>query len=632
MKTGRQGTILAHKIALLLFILSSFAAAQTPGAKSFAGRCASCHGLDGAGGERGPDIVRTARARALSTDDLRRIIRTGVPNAGMPGFPLSAAEMNALVAHIETLRRAAAPEPARGPSLDAPPLQFADIVRPRAGEWPTYHGVLGGNRHSPLNQITAANVHRLAPKWLFTVPNAQRLEVTPVVVDGIMYVTSGNQALALNARNGRELWRYSRPLTKGVIGDAAGGINRGVAVLGGRVFMVTDHAHLIALSRATGELVWDVEMADYREHYGATSAPLAVKDLVVSGASGGDEGAPGFIDAYRASTGERVWRFWTMPRKPGDPGAETWIGRAMEHGCSAAWLTGTYDPETNLIYWPTGNPCPDYNGDERQGDNLYSDSVVALDADTGKLKWHFQFTPHDLHDWDASQTPLLAEIAFRGRPRKVLMQANRNGFFYVLDRVTGEFLLGQPFVQKLTWAKGIAPDGRPELIPGNDPTPEGVRTCPSVEGATNWFSTAYHPGTNLFYVMALEACSIYTKSDAWWEPGKSFYGGGTRRVPGEQRKKVLRAIDPASGKIVWEYEQDGRGITWGGVLSTAGGLVFLGDDSGTFTAVDAKTGKRLWQFSANQLWKASPMTYALDGKQYVAIAGGPNIIVFALVE
>jgi alcohol dehydrogenase (cytochrome c) len=339
-------------------------------------------------------------------------------------------------------------------------LPFERVAHPQRGDWPTYNGQLGGNRHSPLAQITTENVGRLAPRWIFSIPNARRLEVTPVVVDGIMYVTTANQAFALDARSGRQIWHYARPLTKGLVGDAAGAINRGVAVLGERVFMVTDHAHLIALHRATGQLLWDVEMADYRQHYGATSAPLVVNDLVLSGTSGGDEGARGFIDAYRAATGERVWRFWTMPA-PGEPLAKTWVGRAIEHGCTTAWLTGTYDVETRLIYWTTGNPCPDYNGDERLGDNLYSSSVVALEPETGKLRWHYQFTPHDLHDWDAAQTPVLLDAPWQGRPRKLLAQANRNGFFYVLDRATGEVLLAQPFVKKLTWATSIGPDGRP---------------------------------------------------------------------------------------------------------------------------------------------------------------------------
>jgi alcohol dehydrogenase (cytochrome c) len=355
------------RVLCILLAFAPLAAAQSAGAKSFSGRCASCHGLDGGGGERGPDIVRTPRSRAQSAEDLRRIIRTGVPDAGMPGFTLPDGEMNALVAHVVELRRTALSAPARTEAFKIEPLPFENIAQPKPGEWPTYHGVLSGNRHSPFEQINTKNVQRLAPTWMFTMPNARRLEVTPIVVGGVMYVTSGNQAIALDARTGRQLWHYSRPLTKGVIGDAAGGINRGVAVLGDRVFMVTDHAHLIALNRATGELLWDVEMADYREHYGATSAPLVVNDLVISGTSGGDEGARGFIDAYKASTGERAWRFWTMPLKPGDPGSETWIGRAMEHGCTAAWLTGTYDPESKLLYWPTGNPLPRLQRRRAQG-------------------------------------------------------------------------------------------------------------------------------------------------------------------------------------------------------------------------------------------------------------------------
>jgi alcohol dehydrogenase (cytochrome c) len=733
------------------------------GGEAFERRCASCHGSDGAGGERGPDIVNDFRFRRQSAEELGRVIRKGVPEGGMPGFRLSDSELGALVSYVAGLRAPAGDHPAAGdaaageryfhgegkcagchsvtgpdlsnlarertrgqieqalrhpeslntpgyrmmsvrtrdgrrlrgfaknesnydlqlqtldgtlhflsaaeivervregspmPAFRGPAKEYGDLLayltrldgravaavpagrgipfervaHPERGEWPTYNGHLSGNRHSALDQINVGNVHRLAPRWVFPISGARRLEVTPVVVDGVMYVTSGNAAFALDARSGRQIWSYSRPLTQGVIGDAAGGINRGVAVLGERVFLVTDHAHLIALDRRSGRLAWDVEMADYREHYGATSAPLAVNDLVISGTSGGDEGARGFIAAYKAATGERVWRFWTMPARRGDPGSETWTGRAMEHGCTAAWLTGTYDSETGLLYWTTGNPCPDYNGDERKGDNLYSDSVVALEAATGRLRWYFQFTPHDLHDWDAAQTPLLADMNFRGRPRKLLLQANRNGFFYVLDRETGEFLLGEPFVKKLTWAKGLDAKGRPIPVPGNDPTPQGTRTCPAVEGATNWMSTAFHPEERLYYVMALEACGIYTKSAAWWEPGKSFYGGGARRVPGEERRKVLRAIDPETGRIAWEYPQRGEAVSWGGVLSTAGGLVFFGDDSGAFAAVNAANGKPLWHFHTGQIWKASPMTFAIDGTQYVAVAAGGNILCFSLVN
>ncbi len=566
--------------------------------------------------------------RFLPRDEIAQ--ETAEPKPLMPPVSATDEEKRNLLAYLSRLstdKTPSAVQAGRGEPRGEP--LFSAIANPKPGDWPTYNGHLSGNRHSGLDQINTSNVTQLGARWMFNIPGSRRLEVTPVVVDGLMYVTMANEAYALDAASGRQIWHYSRPLTKGVIGDAGTAINRGVAVLGDRVFMVTDHAHLIALNRFTGQLLWDSEMADFRKHYGATSAPLVVKDLVISGTSGGDEGARGFVDAYKASSGEHAWRFWTMPA-PGEPLSETWVGRAIEHGCVDSWLTGTYDPSTNLIYWPTGNPCPDFNGDERKGDNLYSSSILALEPETGKLRWYYQFSPHDLHDWDATETPMLIDTEFRGRPRKLLVQANRNGFFYVLDRVTGEFLMAEPFVKKLNWASGIGPDGRPKLLPGQEPTPQGTETCPSMGGATNWMSTAFNPATKLFYVMALEACNIYMKSSAWWEPGQSFYGGGARRVPGETGQKFLRAIDVQTGKIAWEVPQFGSGSSAGGVLSTAGGVLFLGDDSGAFAAVDSKNGKPLWHFHTNEAFRASPMTYMAEGKQYVAIAAGSNMIAFAL--
>jgi alcohol dehydrogenase (cytochrome c) len=527
---------------------------------------------------------------------------------------------------VITLALAATPSRAQTTSVP-----FEDIARPKPGTWPTYDGNQSGNRFSPLAQINTSNVAHLAPKWMFTIAGAPRaLQGTPVVVDGVMYVTSVNEAYGLDARSGREIWHYSRPRTKDLAGDAASGINRGVAVLGDKVFMVTDNAHLIALRRETGTLLWDVEMADSHQNYGATGAPLVVNDLVISGVSGGDEGIRGFVDAYRASTGAHVWRFWTVPAR-GEPGSETWIGRAIEHGCAATWLTGTYDPDARLLYWPTGNPCPDYNGDERKGDNLYSASVVALDPETGTLKWHYQFTPHDLHDWDANEPPVLVDAQFRGQPRKLLVQGNRNGFFYVLDRLTGKVLVAEPFVKNLTWASGIGPDGRPKLLPDNDPIAEGRRVCPAVAGAANWTSTAFSPTTQLFYLFADESCSVYTKNDKWWEPGKSFYGGTTRRAPGgAANAKSLKAIDIQTGKTAWEIPAVGSGILGSGLIATAGGLVFYGDGSGAFVAADAKNGTPLWHFNANQNWKAGPMTYTVDGQQYIGVAAGSTILAFGL--
>jgi alcohol dehydrogenase (cytochrome c) len=335
------------------------------------------------------------------------------------------------------------------------------------------------------------------------------------------------------------------------------------------------------------------------------------------------------VAAYAASTGKEVWRFWTVP-KPAEPLSETWRGRAIEHPCVSAWLTGTYDPETKLLFWTTGNPCPDYNGDERQGDNLYANSVLALHPETGALAWYFQYTPHDLHDWDAAETPLVANAVFRGELRKLLLQGNRNGYFYVLDRTNGKFLAAYPFVKLLTWADGIDGNGRPKLRPNMEPSVSGTKVCPAVDGATNWMSPSFSPQTGLFYLMALEKCDLYTKSSAWWKPGESFYGGDAREVPDIKPKKFLRAIDIRSGKITWEIPQDGSGRTWGGTIATAAGLVFFCEDSGSFAAADAKTGEILWHFQANQSWHASPMTFEADGSQYVSIAAGSDILVFGL--
>jgi alcohol dehydrogenase (cytochrome c) len=450
-----------------------------------------------------------------------------------------------------------------------------------------------------------------------------------VVVGGIMYVTTANECYALDAGSGRRIWHFKRPRTKGLAGDAAAGINRGVAVAGDRVFMATDHAHLVALDRFTGKPLWDTTMADWRENYGATSAPLVVGDLVVSGTSGGDEGIRGFVAAFDQATGREVWRFWTVPR-PGEPGSETWRGTAIAHPCAATWLTGTYDAALDIVYWPTGNPCPDYDGRERLGDNLYSDAILALDARSGRLKWYFQFTPHDVWDWDAQQPPVLIDAAWRGQPRRLLLHANRNGFFYVLDRTSGALLLAQAFVKNLTWARAIGSDGRPVLNPGQEPTPTGTKVCPAVEGASNWFSTAFSPATGLYYVQTLESCSIYTRAPDTWRPGRSYYAGSTRQPRGERGQKFLRAIEIQSGAIAWELPQTGPANSWGGVLASAGGLVFFGEDSGALMAVDATTGEPLWQFQTNAIWKASPMTYVFDGRQHIAVAAGPNILAFAL--
>jgi alcohol dehydrogenase (cytochrome c) len=533
---------------------------------------------------------------------------------------------------------------------------FDEILKSRAGDWPTYHGRLDGNRHSAHTQINRENVSRLSLQWVHSLRGFDN-ETTPLVLDGVMYVSATNQVSALDAATGREMWRFSRPKTPGVRGDAGIGFNRGAAVLGSRVFLITDNAHLLAVSRTNGALLWEVVLPHNLEQpYGGTSAPLVVGNLVIAGVSGGDMGIRGFIAAYRADTGDEVWRFWTVPA-PGEPGSETWKGHAsLDEGGGATWLTGSYDAETGTLFWPTGNPYPDTDGSGRIGDNLYTNSVLALDAQTGKLRWHFQFTPHDLWDWDAQEPLLLVDAMFQGAMRKLLLQANRNGFFYVLDRTTGKPLLATPFVQKITWAKGIGPDGRPQLLPGNTPDEKGVTTCPAIRGATNWMSTSYSPATRLFYVMAVENCFVYrstmfgggrgrgtppppapappANAGAGRAAGPANFGlpggGFNRGGPGGGGSMALRAIDIQTGRIAWERPQIGNSNNYGGTLSTAGGVVFYGQASGEFAAVDAGTGAHLWHFETHEIWKSSPITYVVNGKQYIATASGPNILAFAL--
>jgi alcohol dehydrogenase (cytochrome c) len=630
------------------------------GQKQYDNNCSVCHGGDGNGGELAPAIA--ARIANRSDTELAELVRAGISSKGMPAFNLGTPEMNDLLAFLRTLRpprRGNAPVRKKVQTLDGKTLeglilgesshdlvlrtddQLIHLLRTdgeghyRAAtsqaDWSTYNGQANGNRYTTLTQITPANVAKMAPRWIFTMPNVSRLETTPVVVDGVMYATSGNECYALDAGTGRELWHFQRPRTRGLVGNAAGGFNRGAALAGDRVFMVTDNAHLLALNRNTGAIVWETEMADWRQNYNATSAPLVVGNMVISGTAGGEQGVRGFLAAFDQASGKEVWRFWTVPL-PGEPGSETWKGRDINHPSAVTWLTGSYDPQLDTVYWPTGNPGPDYNDDERGGDNLYSCSMLALDAKTGKLKWYYQFTPHDVWDWDATETPVLVDSDWQGQPRKLLIQANRNGFFYVLDRVDGKLLLAQPFVKTLNWATGIGADGRPILKGNLQSDTKGTEVCPAQDGATNWYSTSYNPALGLYFVQANEACSVVTKRPAEWEAGRGFLGGNARTAPDVPRVRVLRAIDIHTGKFAWELPQVGRGDSWGGTLATASGLVFFGEDSGMLEAVDAAHGKPLWQFQTNQLWKASPMTYMVDGKQFVGVASGQNIIAFGLVD
>jgi len=502
------------------------------------------------------------------------------------------------------------------------------LVAPVGPDWTSYNGDYTGRRYSSLHEINVANVAQLRASWVFHPGNSQNLEATPVVIRGVMYVTSANHVFALDARTGRTVWHYQRPVSSGLLDDAAAHKNRGVAVWQHSVYVETDDAHLLCLDARSGGLRWDVQYADKRKHYGATGAPLVVKGAVIVGTSGGDSGVRGFLAAYDAVTGGLKWRLWTIPG-PGEFGSTSWPGDAYLHGGGTTWMPGSYDPELNTLYWTTSNPAPDFAGEARPGDNLYTDCVLAINPDTGELKWYFQFTPHDLYDYDANETPVLVDVEDNGTTRRLLVQANRNGFFYVLDRTNGQFLRATSFVEKLNWAKGVRPTGRP-ILSGRIPTAEGTEICPGIDGATNWFSPSYNPNHRLFYVMALENCNLFFANPRPFTQGKTYYGSGTRLRPDEHAQKILLALSVGDGKEVWRYPQVGHGRSWGGTLTTAGGLVFFGDDAGSFEAVDAAAGSALWHFNAGQGVRASPMTYAVDGFQYVAVSAGGDVFSFAL--
>jgi alcohol dehydrogenase (cytochrome c) len=517
------------------------------------------------------------------------------------------------------------------PSSDKIDVQSADLeASPPAANWLTYHGDYSGRRYSALSEINTGNVEQLRAQWVFHARNSNKLELTPVVVNGAMFVTAANDAFALDARTGRVVWHHSWPISEGLIDDAAQHVTRGVGVWHNRIYMETDNAHLLCLDARSGSLIWDVAYADWNKNYGATSAPMIVRDKVIVGTSGGDDGVRGFVAAYNAMTGNLAWRFWTIPA-PGEFGSESWPGQLYLRGGGTTWMPGTYDPELNTIYWGTGNPAPDFEGSVRPGDDLYTDCLLALDPDTGKLKWYFQFTPHDLFDYDAAETPILADAVYKGEKRKLLIQANRNGYLYVLDRTNGKFLSAMPFVDKLNWAKGIDAKGRP-IRTEVKPTIGGSRVCPGYSGATNWFAPSYSETTHFVYLLALEECHTYFSKaqPQQFKEGETYYSTGVKHITSEDSQKILLAFNLETESFAWKYPQVGSGHSAGGTLTTAGGLVFFGDNAGSFEAVDAQSGKPLWHFNTGQEFSASPMTHAVAGKQYVAIAAGSDVFSFAL--
>jgi PQQ-dependent dehydrogenase (methanol/ethanol family) len=586
---------------IVLALLLLLSAPQVFAQQAFANRCAACHGEDARGTAKGPGLAMNPRVAAQSAEQLRAYLERGNPGAGMPSF----AELPAddLVSLARYLRRINV-ETIVGPVTAAEPTRKITWGAPQPGDWLTYNGNDSANRYSPFKQISTANVSSLKLKWVFPIQSFG-LETTPLAADGVLYVTGPNQVYALDALTGETLWHYSRPASTGMVGDAQLGTNRGVAILGNRVFFVTDNAHLLALDRATGKLLWEILMAaDQHQPYGGTVAPLIVNDTVIAGVAGADHGIRGFVAAFKPETGALVWRHWTVPLK-GEPGIETWQGKEPIAGGGSTWLTGSYDSSSDTLYWPTGNPWPDSDDRDRPGDNLYTNCVLALNAKNGEQKWHYQFTPHDLKDRDATEPNVLVDSTYKGKPSKLLLHADRNGFFYVLDRTNGELLLAKPFLRRVDWAKSIGPDGRPVVT---DP-----RGCPS--DAANWDSTAFSPDTRMYYFMALEECV-----------------GKPTGYPDQTGQRFLRAVNIETGEIAWEVPQPGpaRAKTWSGVLATAGGLLFYGQPNGGFSAVDQRTGKTLWSFPTNVRMKASPMTFTYRGNQYIAVAAGPNILCFGL--
>ncbi len=509
--------------------------------------------------------------------------------------------------------------------------------------WITYNGGYASQRYSPLAQITPANVTNLESKWVLQNEVFGAWQSNPIVVDGIMYVTQRpNDVMAVDAVTGRVFWQFRHtPAAESRV--CCGANNRGVAILGDTLFLGTLDARLIAIDAKTGRPVWNVAVGDVKQAYSTTMAPLIVKDKVLIGVGGGEFGIRGFVAAYDAKTGKESWRTYTIPA-PGEPGSDTWSGDAWKNGGAPVWVTGSYDPALNLTYWGVGNPGPDWNPDQRPGDNLYSDSVIALDADTGALKWHFQFTPNDGYDYDAVQVPVLVDTNWQGKPAKLMLWANRNGFFYVLDRVTGKFLLGKPYV-KVNWASGLDANGRPIQTR----QPDGTATYPGNQGGTNWYPPAYSPRTGLFYFAAWDNYgSIYRKEESQYKPGQAFLGGGftvASPVPGaptvgigrtrpinnwtnEVGHGVVMAIDPQTGEAKWKFPQ--FDVSDSGMLTTASDLLFTGGREGYFHALDARTGQLLWKTALGGQIVMAPVTFEVAGKQYVSVISGHTLVTFGL--
>jgi alcohol dehydrogenase (cytochrome c) len=607
---------------------------EARGKELFRANCAACHGNDGNGGHA-PSLAKANFSVGSSDLALYKVLRDGIPGTAMASLDLTVEERWQIIAFLRTLSEEATASTDASIRLPTVDVRQEDLssARNRTDQWLTYSGALDGWRHSPLDEITPSNVSRLQLLWAHQFGAEDgNIQATPIVADKTIFITEPpNNVVALDAETGREIWKYVRRLPE-ELPVCCGRVNRGLAVLGNKLFLGTLDAKLVALDARTGEVQWEVEVADPSEGFSITGAPLIANDAVIVGVSGGEFAIRGFLPAYDAKTGEERWRFHTIPG-PGEFGHDTWENDAWKTGGGPTWITGSFDPDLNLVYWGVGNPAPVYTGELRPGDNLFTNSVIALDATTGKLAWHFQFTPHDEHDWDSNQTPVLADLVIDGVSRKVICWANRNGFYYVLDRTNGQFLRGVPFVE-VTWASGLDDAGRPILTEAANVTPAGVLAKPWVGGGTNWLPPSYDPRTQTFLVHSTESASVYTKSPIEQvSRGQSGLYVGSGSSAAEPPVNVVKALDAATGQQKWTYvaPKQGTKLDWAysGVLSTSGG-VFFSASAGVLFALDTATGEELWRAGLGAPTQATPISFSLNGSQVVAVAAGRTLFVFGL--
>lgn len=628
-------------VAILAFVS---AAAQTrnpyvsaqdvaEGQRLYARNCRTCHGAQGERADRSARLASKIRHHGNSDAEMFRTISEGIPGTAMPGTYADEKSVWQILAFVRSLEDRVSPSDllpliAARPAAAGRPVLWEDLLHPerRPGEWLVYSGNLSGHRFSPLDQITSQNAATLELKWIYQRRLLDNFEASPLAAGGVLYLTTPpNDVVALDASTGELIWEYRRDLPSR-IPACCGQVNRGLAMLGDRLFMATLDGFLLALDRATGRVVWQSRMADIRQGYTATLAPLVIHDLVLAGVSGGEYGIRGFVDAYRVSDGSHAWRTYTIP-EPGEPDGKTWPGETWRRGGAPVWVTGTFDPALNLTYWGTGNPAPDWNGDVRPGDNLFSCSVLALDASTGRIQWHYQFTPHDVHDWDSNQIMVLVDRMWKGKPRKLLVTANRNGFFYILDRVSGELLHASPYV-KQTWAKSIDAQGRPVENSEAYPSAQGTRVWPSAGGGTNWWPPAYSPRTGLFYVSAVERSGVFTRDEAVYEPGTLFEGGTTRTDVSGDFTASIRALDLTTGRVCWEHVLPARSRS--GVLATGGDILVAATDNGRLQVLDARNGRLLFERSLGGVAMAGPIAFLDHGQERIALASGSALFVFGL--